>query len=308
MKLLVTGAGGFIGQAVVDHFRSIDWLVYGVSRTIDGLPQQPHTTWYPMTLPDNGFVRMLRESRPDLLVHAASSAIVRQSVDGPLEDFERSVRVWAHVLEAVRCSGISCRVILLSSAAVYGDPISLPIDETQPIRPVSPYGYHKKICEEIAEYYARLYDVAVCSLRIFSAYGPRLRRQVIWDICHKALTGNSIELMGTGDESRDFIYVSDVARAIADIAERGDFRAGVYNVASGVSTTIRDVAEKIVQALGTNNAIHFNGDRRAGDPLYWQASVSKLASLGWVCQVPLNEGLAAYVQWVLQNQHSSRTR
>jgi UDP-glucose 4-epimerase len=308
MKLLVTGAGGFIGRAVVDHFAGMHWLVYGIGRTIDGLPPQSYTTWYQMALPDSGFATMLRELRPDLLVHAASSAIVGQSVDRPLDDFERSVRVWAHVLEAVRCSGIACRVMLLSSAAVYGNPTNLPIDELQPTIPVSPYGYHKKICEEIAGYYAQLYNVAVCSVRIFSAYGPRLRRQVIWDICRKALTNNTIELIGTGDESRDFIYVGDVAQAIASIAERGDFQAGVYNVASGVSTTIREVAEKIVQALGTSSKIHFSGERRAGDPLYWQANISKLASLGWMCQMPFNDGLAAYIQWVLQEQQRGAAR
>jgi UDP-glucose 4-epimerase len=307
MKLLVTGAGGFIGRSVVDHFAGVGWQVYGVSRTTAGLPPQPNTVWYQMVLPDSGFATLLHEWRPDVVVHAASTAIVGQSVDSPLQDFERSVRVWAHVIEAVRRSRIRCRVLLLSSAAVYGNPATLPIDENQPMIPVSPYGYHKKMCEEIAEYYAGLYNVAVCSMRIFSAYGPRLRRQVIWDICQKALSGDTIELMGTGDESRDFIHVGDVAGAVATIIERGDFQAGVYNVASGVSTTIRDAAGKLVQALGTNNAIRFNGARRAGDPLFWQADISKLAWLGWASQVPFDEGLAAYARWALQEQPDSGT-
>jgi len=308
MKLLVTGAGGFIGRSVVDYVTSIGWQVCGVSRTTVGLPPQPNTVWYQMALPDSGFAALLHEWRPDVVVHAASTAIVGQSVDSPLHDFERSVRVWVHVIEAVRCSKTPCRVMLLSSAAVYGNPVALPIDESQPMMPVSPYGYHKKMCEEIAEYYASLYNVAVCSMRIFSAYGPRLRRQVIWDICRKALSGDTIELMGTGDESRDFIHVGDVARAIAAIVEQGDFQAGVYNVASGVGTTIRDAAGKIVQALGTNNVIRFNGARRAGDPLFWQADISKLASLGWACQVPFDEGLTAYARWALQEQRSSGIR
>ncbi len=149
--------------------------------------------------------------------------------------------------------------------------------------------------------------LAVCSLRIFSAYGPGLHRQVIWDICRKAGAGTTIELMGTGDESRDFIDVRDVVRAIAAIAERGDFRAGVYNVASGVSTTIRDVAATIVQALGTHNTVDFNGARARGDPLFWQADISRLAALGWGCQVSLDEGLDTYARWIVQTQRSSES-
>ncbi len=101
MKLLVTGANGFIGRATVEHFAGEGWHVCGVSRTIPALPARSNIVWHQMVLPDQSFAALLREWRPDLVVHGASTAVVGQSVDGPLQDFEQSVRVWAHVIEAI---------------------------------------------------------------------------------------------------------------------------------------------------------------------------------------------------------------
>jgi UDP-glucose 4-epimerase len=297
MKLLVIGAGGFIGRAVSEHFDQAGWLVGGVGRTLPDVPARGDGFWREMRLPDAGLAALLREWRPTLLVYAAGTALVAKSVEQPLADFEQSVAVWASVLEAVRISGIACRIVFLSSAAVYGNPARLPIAETHQSAPVSPYGYHKQMCEALSEYYARLYGVPVCSLRVFSAYGPGLRRQVLWEICRKVLTYSRVELMGTGDETRDFVHVADVARAIEVVAERGNFAAGVYNVASGTSTTIRDAAEKLVLALGRSVPVQFNGEVRPGDPLYWRADLARLSALGWAARMPFDDGLAAFARW-----------
>jgi len=300
VKILITGAGGFIGQALVSLFTHMDWQVYGIDRKAPSFELGSQVTWYSKQLPDKNFVALLNECRPDILVHTASSANVGQSLIDPLHDFEQSAGIWANILDSVKRSQASCKVIFLSSAAVYGNPQTLPVREDHSTKPVSPYGYHKKMCEELSEYYVRLYGLSVCSLRIFSAYGSGLQRQVMWDICQKALSNNSLELMGTGEEARDFIHVTDIAKAITYCIEKGDFEAGIYNVASGKSITIHDLANKIVNALGLSININFSGHQRGGDPLYWQADVSKLSSLGFKPDTSLDEGIYTYVQWILQ--------
>ena len=298
MKVLVLGAGGFLGRAIIEHFVALQWQVCGLSRNASPFISSLPVTWQRMELPDPGFIDLLDAERPDLLIHAAGTANVGQSLREPNHDFQQSVSVWMHVLDSLRRSRAQSRVILLSSAAVYGNPKKLPIYEEDLPAPISPYGYHKHMCEEIAQYFVALYGMSICSVRIFSAYGNGLRRQVLWDICQKALSSQVIELMGTGDESRDFIHAKDIARTLAYIAEYGNFHAGLYNVASGVSTTIQQVASLLVQALGTENLIHFTCQQRSGDPRYWQADITKLNALGFVPEVSLQEGLYTYARWV----------
>lgn len=300
MKLLITGAGGFLGHTIVHQFSSLGWDVCGIGRSVEAPTYSSPIEWRMMPLPDPTLAELLLEQRPDLIVHTAGSASVARSVEDPLYDFTQSVDVWSNVLDAVRRSGILCRVIFLSSAAVYGNPDYLPIDENYPTKPVSPYGYHKRMCEEIMEYYVRLYGLSICCARIFSAYGPGLRRQVVWDICQQALVDGAIKLSGTGHESRDFIHATDVARAVAYMASEGDFKAGIYNVASGVSTSIRELADKIVHLLKAPIPITFSGQSRSGDPLQWQADVTKLTLGGFECQKSLDTGLHEYLDWVLQ--------
>jgi UDP-glucose 4-epimerase len=250
-----------------------------------------------MDLPDPHLLDVLRSVRPDLVVHAASPAAVGWSLENPYGDFRGSVGVWAALLEAVRQSEVRPRVVFLSSAAVYGNPAQLPVAESLAPAPISPYGYHKHMCEQLAEYYVRLFGLAICSLRVFSAYGPGLKRQVLWDICRKLHGSQTIELSGTGEESRDFIHARDVARAVACVSERAAFQAEVYNVAGGRATTIAELAAGVAALFGPNHGVRFDGQRREGDPLFWQADIGRIAALGFRCTVSLDEGLREYVAW-----------
>ena len=207
-RVLITGAGGFLGSHIAHHFGALGHSVAAVGRfavTASGTGSYPNL-WKlgGMTLPDQALHAIIRDFRPTLLVHCAGTASVADSMQQPYQDFCKTVQVCAFTLEAVRSCAPDCRFVLLSSASVYGNPESLPIPETAPLRPVSPYGYHKMLCETLAEEYATLHGMKVAVLRIFSAYGERLRRQVIHDICLKfadpATAG--VEVFGTGHESR----------------------------------------------------------------------------------------------------------
>ena len=195
-------------------------------------------------------------------------------------------------------------VLLFSSAAVYGNPQTLPVHEEAPLRPISPYGFHKKICEILIEEFYSVYGIRGCSVRIFSAYGAGLKRQVLWDISRKALWDNVVNLQGTGEETRDFVHAEDVARGLRIIADQATFSAEAYNLSYGVATTIREVAETLVAELGRNCAIDFSQVRMAGDPLFWQADITRLSKLGYEPRISFAHGAASYAKRVLGNIES----
>jgi UDP-glucose 4-epimerase len=180
---------------------------------------------------------------------------------------------------------------------VYGDPQVLPVSEAQPPAPLSPYGYHKLLGEILAEEFTRLYALPTASVRIFSAYGPGLRRQVVWDICARALATGALQLRGTGQESRDFIHAADVAGALATLIERAPFQGERYNVASGRETTIASLAALLLEALGVKAMPEFDGVATPGDPRNWRADTSKLSALGFSPSIALEDGLRSVAAW-----------
>lgn len=297
--VLVTGSNGFIGSYICQEFSHNGWKVIGVDRPTSHnfFASINHYQFVPMDLPDPMFIKVVEASRPDLLIHAAGLASVPYSVANPLGDFVGSVQLYYFVLDAIRKACPACKVVLLSSAAVYGNPVTIPVDETCAIKPISPYGYHKLLCEKINDEFVNLFGLQVCSARIFSAYGSGLRKQVLWDICNKVVADPLVRLDGNGSESRDFIHGKDIARAILRIGEQGVFNADVYNVASGVETSISELAKNILSAFGCDKELRFTGIARSGDPNRWRANIQKLELLGYCPDISLEVGIKDYVTW-----------
>jgi UDP-glucose 4-epimerase len=180
---------------------------------------------------------------------------------------------------------------------VYGNPNSLPVKETSPMAPISPYGAHKLQCELICREFHDIFGVSTSSLRIFSAYGPGLQRQVMWDLCRQAITCREIKAQGTGRESRDFVHVSDICNAIDVVASTAPLCGEVYNLGSGTETTIAGLGSMIIQALGGPCAVSFDGFVPPGTPLNWRADISALRDLGFQPSVEIDQGVAAYAAW-----------
>jgi UDP-glucose 4-epimerase len=171
------------------------------------------------------------------------------------------------------------------------------VSETQPPAPLSPYGFHKWQSEQLCLEFAKVYGLPTASLRIFSAYGPGLRRQVLWDICQKVITQNSLTLQGTGKESRDFIHALDIARALGVVATSAPMQGEVYNLGSGQEIAIGQLANMVLEALDADCSPEFDGVVPAGTPLNWQADVSKLQALGFSASVPLERGVKTFANW-----------
>ena len=300
-RILVTGAGGFLGSHICQYFGNKGHTIAAVGRfsAAPEMTAQYLNVWKfcGMTLPDKTFTKVVRDFQPNLLVHCAGTSSVPESILEPYSDFQRTVEVCAFTLEITRREAPGCKFILISSASVYGNPTVLPISKTMPCNPISPYGYHKRMCEILVDEYSFLHGISAAILRIFSAYGERLHKQVIFDLCRKFAdpqTGG-VEVYGTGKESRDFIHAQDVARAIECIYNCD--ATGYFNLASGTEKYICEVVQLIKETYGSKKDIIFSGHVRPGDPLRWQADISDLKSLGFKPQVTLAKGIKKYCAW-----------
>ena len=297
-RALVTGSEGFLGRHLVAALIAAGWQTYGLDRQPVVSPQAL-AAYHPLSLPSPAIDGVIEAAQPDAIIHAAGPALVGDSLTEPAADFQGSVGTLFSVLDAARRLAPRCRVLFLSSAAVYGQPAGLPVNESTPHRPLSPYGYHKSLCEQLLGEYHAVYALPTAALRLFSAYGPGLRRQVMWDICRKALASEEIELFGTGDETRDFVHAADAARAAVRTLERAPFEAEAYNVASGEATRISDLARLIIAALGRGTRLRFTGQARPGDPQRWQADLARIRALGYAPSIPLADGVQDYAHWAM---------
>jgi UDP-glucose 4-epimerase len=280
MRALVTGGAGFIGSAIVRALRAA-----GHEVDVAGTSSQTD----PLT------ARIAALDPVDLIVHCAGGSSVRTSVEDPAADFAKTVPPFEALLERVRHAMPAARVVLLSSAAVYGNAAHVPTPESTTLAPVSPYGEHKQRCEQLCATYGRDFGVASTVVRLFSVYGAGLRKQLLWDACRKARAGD-VTFAGTGDEERDWLHVDDAAALVLAATPHATALAPVLNGGSGVGVRVREVVGQICAALGAP-APQFTGSARAGDPSRYVADISRARALGWSPRIPLERGISEYVEW-----------
>jgi UDP-glucose 4-epimerase len=296
--VLITGATGFLGRHTAALFHSRGWKTVGLgTRSTENAPLANLTEYLRLQLPSQNLPEIVRRLKPNVCIHCAGRASVELSMSDPAADFNSGVDATFNLLDAIRVHAPECRVVYLSSAAVYGNPERLPIGESDALRPISSYGYHKMTCEILCEEFHKVYGVQTAAARIFSAYGPGLRRQVIWDMCRKALTEPVLRMRGTGDESRDFIHARDVAAGLYLIAEKAECRAEAYNLATGTEATMRGIAELILAKTGRKIEIETDGIVHPGVPRNWRADLTRLHRLGFKPEMSLEHGIEAYAQW-----------
>jgi UDP-glucose 4-epimerase len=247
------------------------------------------------------FEQIFKHQHFNYCINAAGSGSVPISIAEPIKDFELNVLDTFKLLNAIRLNNRDCKYIHFSSAAVYGNPIKLPIAETAALVPVSPYGYHKWLSEIICKEFVDLYQMPIIIVRPFSAYGPGLRKQLIWDLYQKVIKGDTVMLHGTGNETRDFIYVDDIVKAVNTLMGGGTFNGDVYNIASGSSISIREVSEVFKKLMAGNKEILFENKPDPGTPLFWKADISKITALGFKPDTTFENGLQQTIQWIKVN-------
>jgi len=203
------------------------------------------------------------------------------------------------LFDALREYGRAEKVILASSGAVYGQPQNFPIMEEHAWDPISPYGSSKVCAETIARMFYRVYGLPVVAARIFNTYGPRMARFVILDFLRKLRHNpNVLEILGNGQQTRDFTFVADTVQGLLLLAERG-LTAEAYNLSSGHSVSVTEVARMLIAALNLTGEtqITYTGSSWLGDAQRWVVSIEKISRLGYVPTVDLENGLAKTIQW-----------
>jgi len=298
----VTGAHGFIGRHLSRHLDAAGQVVCGIGH---GVWPETEAEYCGVRHWVNGEigagnldVLKARTGAPDSIFHLAGGSSVGASIVSPYEDFERTCSTTARLLEWVRQHAPATRVVAVSSAAVYGDGHDRPIREDAALRPYSPYGLHKRFMEDMCLQYARDFGARCGIVRLFSVYGPGLRKQLLWDACSRISRGETqLVFGGTGDETRDWTDVRDAVGVIARAATVDLPVPFVVNGATGAATSVRDILTTLGTAWGVPVEISFSGRSRSGDPRHLVADSSRLQSWGLCPWRDVRSGLEDYVAW-----------
>lgn len=301
MKVLIIGINGFIGDHVAEYFEQHGDNVIGIDRTSGNGKHQ--TDIFDVTQED--ISEYLTRNYPDIIINCAGQANVPNSVEHPEGDFQENTVLVHKLLFAMKQCGLEkTRFVQLSSAAVYGNPRELPIKETAECSPLSPYALHKRMSEDICGFFNKEYGFNIIVLRIFSVYGPGLRKQIFWDLYQKVKKTGRMEMWGTGKESRDYIYIDDLTEAIYIASTVDNPGNRIWNVASGEEIFIEDLARIYAEALGiSQDLISFNGIIREGDPLNWCADISELGKYGYKAKTDIKHGVKKYTEWLFELEH-----
>lgn len=294
MRVLVTGGAGFIGGHVAVFLSEKGYEVTALDnleRPSRSSLERLREAGVPLLVSD------LREEAScsgfDVVVHAAAYIDVAESVEKPAEYFENNVVATAKLAKACAESGVKL-FVFLSSAAVYGEPAYLPVREDHPARPISPYGLSKLAAEQVLELFNRVYGLSYLTFRLFNVYGPGQSAAyagVIAKFVERAARGLPPVIFGDGEQTRDFIHVRDVARALLRALER-EVKNEVFNIASGKPTSILELARLVLKLAGLRAEPVFEKPR-PGDIKHSYADITKARQLlGFQPAVSLEEGLS----------------
>jgi UDP-glucose 4-epimerase len=310
MKALVTGGAGFIGSTLVDRLLAeghavdvIDDLSSGSLKNLsESRADRSHRlTFHQLDIRQPGVVDLIARRAPDVVFHLAAQADVRVSVARPAFDAEVNVIGSLNVLEGARAAGSRKVVFASSGGTIYGDPdpSELPIKESHALHPVSPYGVAKKAVGDYLHAYRELYAIEYTALALANVYGPRQdphgEAGVVAIFAGQLLAGQPCTIFGTGEQTRDFVFVDDVVDAFVRAADKGS--GLLCNIGTGVETSVNTLYGTMAGAAGvaapakTAPARAGELDRSALDP-----SRAEL-HLGWKPWTTLDEGIAAVLKW-----------
>ena len=296
--VLVTGAKGFLGSNVSKYFKNLGYTTFGIGHgdlLIDECMSIGLDYWYKSDISVDAIKDIKIDF--DVIVHCGGSGSVGFSVENPYQDFKKTVDGTLEVLEYMRLYNPNAYLIYPSSPAVQGEHPNMPISEDYIGKPASPYGYHKKIAEDLCRSYSEKYSLKVSIVRLFSVYGNGLKKQLLWDACNKISNANEDVLFwGTGDETRDFIHVYNVVELFEKCLEINNSFM-IINGGIGEKHTIKETVELIRHLLKKEMKIEFNNQVNVGNPQYYWADIHKLEELQMKSNIDFEDGLELFVNW-----------
>ncbi|AEM78227.1 SDR family oxidoreductase [Thermoanaerobacter wiegelii] len=300
MKVLVAGGAGFIGSHIGDLLIENGYEIVIVDNLSTGKEKfiNKKAIFYKKDITDDDLYEIFRKEKPDYVIHQAAQIDVQKSIDNSVFDAKVNVLGTVNILECCRKSGVK-KIIYASSAAVYGNPEYLPIDEGHKINPISSYGISKHTAEHYFEVYSQLYDLKYTILRYANVYGirqdPKGEGGVISIFTDKMLKGERPVIFGDGNQTRDFVYVKDVAKANLLALERGDNE--VVNVSTNKPTSINELVDMMNKIMNTSLEPIYTEPRK-GDIMHSYLDNKKaLDVLGWKPEYSLEDGLRETIEY-----------
>lgn len=304
-KVLVTGGAGFIGSHIVDMLVNLDAKVTVIDNLSAGRLSNLNKSIKKINFKKIDILEAKKVTRiingQDIVIHLAANADVPFSVKYPDHDFNVNIIGSYNVIKACKEANIK-KLVFASSAAVYGNPVYIPIDEKHPTNPVSPYGASKLAIEKLGQAYQKTYGFPFVTMRIFNTYGERQPRYVMYDLLKKLYKdAKNLVVLGTGDQIRDYSYVTDTAKAFilaVQVGEPGE----IYNIAGGRPVSIKEVVGYLLKTLGIEDIkINYTMQSWKGDITTLIANINKISSrLNFKPDVKIEKGVSLLHEYLLK--------
>ena len=305
-QILVTGSAGFLGSHFVDYSLKKGHQVIGIDDLSFGKMENVNkeSQFFKLDIRNlNALEEIICSAKPSHIVHFAANATTKSSAMGwkdPMADYAINMVGTLNILEILRRHHLKIHFLFTSSAAGYGEPAYLPIDEVHPNFPISPYGVSKLAGEKYCFAYYQEYDIPTTILRIFNTYGPRQPRYVMYDqIMNIIHNPDQFMVLGTGEQLRDYVYISDTVKAIYLSMNNPKTIGEIFNIGSGQHISIKNLIQLIKSVLDIDSQDIYTGESWKGDIEKLWAETKKINELtGWKPQIPLNEGITRLFDWI----------
>jgi UDP-glucose 4-epimerase len=308
-RALVTGGAGFIGSTLVDRLlaegHTVDVVDNLSTGTLANLAEARSAgagcfNFHQLDVRSQDLLGLMARCKPEVVFHLAAQADVRVSVADPVRDAEVNVLGSLRVLEGARAAGSRKVVFASSGGTIYGEPEHLPVKESHPQRPLSPYGVAKKAVGDYLHAYRELHGLEYTALALANIYGPRQdpngEAGVVAIFAGKLLAGEPCLIYGDGEQTRDFLYVDDVVDAFSRAGERGS--GLLCNIGTGTETSVNEIYAALARGAGVSQS-----------PLYAPARLGELQRisldperaaihLGWKSWTSLDKGTSAVIEWL----------
>ena len=305
-KSVVTGGAGFIGSNLVDllvdeghEVLVLDDLSTGSISNLKGARGRGQVTLHQIDITSNEIVDVVRAFQPESVFHLAAQIDVRHSVADPVMDATINIVGTVNALEAARHGNAERFVFASSGGATYGDTFNIPTPETQERNPASPYGVSKTVVDQYFAYYDRAHDLDCMSLGFANVYGPRQdphgEAGVVAIFIGALLASKAPTIFGDGFQTRDFVFVEDVADAMLRASRIGGSR--YLNIGTGTETSVMKLYDTIVEAAGRDIAPVMAAAKRGEQLRSCLDSTAAMEHLGWQPWTSLEDGIQRTVEW-----------
>jgi len=291
-KILVTGGAGFIGSHTVNALIQRGAKVIIIDNLVTGRKENlnPGAKFYEMNIADPKVEDVFQKEKPEFIYHFAFNVLVPKSVENPLLDMD-SITGAVNVLKNAQKYGVK-KIIFSSSGFIYGNTKNLPVKETEPIDPISPYVVAKNAVENYLRFFNKAYGLPYLIFRYSAVYGPRQVTGAMADYIRKLSAGQQAEIWGDGTKTRDYVYINDVVRAnLLALELPPDFPEPIFNIGTTIETTLNDLYKKIAKLLNKEPKPIYFPDR-PGEQVRYSLNYTKIKNtLGWTPKVDLDSGL-----------------